>query len=272
MKMETPDYTIVVGVDAKHLRQLSWVWRTWALNKPSLLQHPILIFRDKYQVPTDRDVTRALEPYLPVSLQIVTWPFSNQDDYFLESDGNKWTDSQRYKMLAGFVHVPAMQCRTDYWLKIDTDTIASGMDDWIDPDWFRGNPAIVSHPWGFTKPADQMLKLDQWVRKHPVELHWWYNKPPLDLLPKEGSSRVSHKRIISWCAFFHTGFTRNCSWLASELCGGYRLPVPSQDGYLWYMAKRGMNGIVRANMKKRGWVHRSSENGIREAVQKALQS
>jgi hypothetical protein len=139
----------------------------------------------------------------PSSIGVNTIAYSTR----LGEPETKWNNPQRYMMLSGFVHVPGRYVETEYWLKLDTDTIASGQPDWIDENWFNvhveGEPRanIVSHPWGYTKPPNQMLELDKWKEEHEL----FKNKLTLDLRPSTPqSSMVKHKRIISWCSFFHT--------------------------------------------------------------------
>lgn len=258
----TPDYTTVVGVDDKHLRQLEMVWPTWRKHKPSMLANPMLVFYDYRQVSALRVRAVCDHPRLTV----LGWPCKPFEQYGDFPELGKFGGAQRYKMLAGFVHVPARHVMTKYWLKLDTDTIATGVDDWIDPSWFLGNPAIVAQPWSFTKPADQMMKLDEWAKNVPI----LRVLPSLDLEPLPGWSRVRHKRIISWCGFFQTNFTDLCAEFADRTVGQCQLPVPSQDGFMWYCAARLGRGIVRARMNKCGWVHRSSERNIRHAVEEAM--
>ncbi len=257
-----PDFTIVVGVDAKHLDQLRLTWPTWRKHKPSLQNKPIIVFYDHEQVNPEHIRLIVDHPFL----RLLSWPPAGIE--YEGTSGDKWTDPQRHKMLAGFVHVP-YYIETPYWLKLDTDTIASGMDDWIDKKWFEDDPAIIAHRWSFTKPADQILKLDDWVRRNPG-LSWLNSKSDLRLKPKPDSDRIGHKRVISWCGFFNTGFTQWCSRWAARTCGKYKLPVPSQDGFHWYCATRLGLPIKRINAKNKGWVHRSSKKGILEAVNEAM--
>jgi len=256
-----PDYTIVCGVDQKHLRQLSWVWPTWRKHKPSLLEHPMVVFYDKTQLTAAQIQTYIDHPHL----WCFPWPF---DGISYEGIGDsKWSNPQRYKMLAGFVHVPPLTVRTPYWLKIDTDVVAIGVDDWIDPKWFEGVPSIISHKWSFTKPGDQMMLLDRWVEKWGL----LKNTFALNMEPKPGSARLSHPRIISRVGFFQTKFTSMCSDIASKCCGIHQLPVPSQDGYMWYMAKRLGHEIKRVHLKdQRGWQHWSTEGNIFKHAVKAM--
>ena len=169
-------------------------------------------------------------------------------------------------MLSGFVHVAAEHVRTEFWLKLDVDCVATMHPDWIDEAWFVDEPAIVAQRWGFTKPANQMLDLDRWALRLFDELP----SEPLNLRPNEGSSRLNHKRIISWCGFFQTEFTRTCSRLANE--SGYinSMPVASQDGYMWYVAKRFGLPIKRVDMKQRGWQHWLTMRNIKRACEEAM--
>jgi hypothetical protein len=242
------DFTSVVGVDAKHLAQLQMTWPTWKRHKPSLLNHRMLIFYDRDQVTPEAVRLVVDHP----NMAMLPWPMRGVS-YQLPNT-TKWNNSQRYKMLAGFVHVPAIYCHTKYWLKLDTDVVATGNDGWIDRNWFAHTPAIVSHPWGFSKPADQMLILDDWANTHADVLPYFVN-PPLNLKPGMGDDKVRHPRIISWCAFFNLDFTRLAARMADNSAGRFALPVPSQDGYLWYVAQRMNLDILRIDMKSLGWEH-----------------
>jgi len=258
------DYTLVVGVDRKHLDQLAMTWPTWYRHKPSLLKHPMIVFYDAAQLKEVEVRTRIRHP----NIHCYPWPLG--DTTYGGNNADKFSDPQRYKMLAGFVYVPSIYVRTKYWLKIDTDTVATGLDDWIDVEWFKDNPAIVSQRWTFTKPPDQMLKLDKWVEDNKETLTKLYEKEPLNLIPEPGSDRLGHRRIISWCSFFDTSFTKQCALAAKLTCSDFHLPVPSQDGFVWYIAKRLGLGIRTVNMKDRGWEHWSTERNIMKAVMKVL--
>lgn len=260
-----PDYSVVVGVDKRHLDQLSTTLPTWAKSKPSLIQRPWIVFYDVHQV-TEEDVYKVVKRREDVVY--VPWPPPNAKYDRMYED--RFGDPQRSKMLAGFVHVPGQVCRTEYWLKLDTDTIATGRDPWIQPNWFEGSPAIISHPWGFTRPPDQMLFLDQWVAKNKEQLSVLSSKPPLNLVPEPNRDRLNHERIISWCAFFHTTITRFASSIARQVCGEGKLPVPSQDGYMWYVATRMGYDVVRTSMKRHGWEVWSTRRNIQAAAARVL--
>ncbi len=245
------DFTLVLGVDRKHLEQLKWTYPTWRKHKASLFDHPFLVFYDHTQL-TQSEVVAVVGS----DCTLVPWPPEGVE---YEQGRDKWSNGQRYKMLAGFVHVPAEHVRTRYFLKIDTDVVANGNDGWMDWRWFSFYPGIVSHSWNFTKPPTQMLVLDRWVENHPNKLWVLADFPSLNLVPEEGSERLGHKRIISWCGFFDMKLVRPASEWAVETCGVGKLPVPSQDGYLWYLARRLGRDIIRTNMKGLGW-HQWSAN------------
>jgi hypothetical protein len=257
-----PPYTLVCGVDKKHLDQLKWTWPTWRKHKPYLLKQPMIVFRDVSQVSKEEVQFVINHP----NLIIVDWPLSNA--MYGDDTGGKWTNPQRVKMLTGFVYIPAIYVKTKYWLKLDTDVVAIGQPDWIDENWFKYNPAMVCPPWGFTRPAHQMLQLDAWVanNSNKEEFKAIASCEPLNLHPEPNAERVRHKRICSWCGFFQTGLSRACVTLSEASGELYTLPSPSQDGLMWYIAKRLGLGIKRVRMKDKGWqVWGSQGNLIRHS-------
>lgn len=263
------NYTLVLGLDSKHADQLRMVWPTWIKHKPSILDNPLLIFVDELSFRDDGIPMINNEIVVEHGdVTYVSWP-SSEVKY--EGDpNNKWTNPQRAKMLSGFIHIAAKWVKTPYWLKVDTDVVATGKDDWIEDSWFINNPAIVAQKWGYSKPPMQMLKLDQWVRNNPEKLSHWNQYPPLNLIPNPGSSLVKHERIAGWCGFYNTEFTKACSEAAESTCGVGQLPEKSQDGVMWYLAKRGNFEIIRTNFKSRGWKLRSSMKAIKQAVEEAM--
>lgn len=271
------DFTVVLGCDAKHVEKLALCWENWRRNRPTLFCRDIIIFVD-----SDAAATSVCDIVKPDGDRIKVVAWEPNGDW--ESDGSRWTDPQRQKMLAGFVHIPARYVHnTEYWLKLDLDVIAKTVhdDSWIKQRWFRTNPAIVGHRWGYTKPAHQMQSLDMWVEAygHREEMQLLATSPPLNIRPKEeDAGAVSHPRIISWCAFFRTDFTKQCSnWAhltsVKQVSGEYltersdELPVPSQDGFMWYCAQRLRQEVLRLNMKRDGqWIHKSTLKGMKEAL------
>ena len=254
------NFTTVIAVDQRHLEQIRLTWPTWVKHKPNLLSHPLLVIVD------DWALVQPLSELL-VEHTDKTYVLWEPETEYIQKTPERWFNPQRQKMLSAFTHVPATHVSTPYFLKLDVDTVAVGMDDWIDERWFEGEPAIVASPWGYTKPANQILELDEWVSQKQVRRLKEY--PALDYKPNPGSDLVRHKRIISWCGFFNTQFNQFCSEIAEENCGTGQLPVPSQDGFLGYCAERLHKPILRVPMKSFGWKHLSTLKGIREAIKES---
>lgn len=258
-----PDYTVVIAVDEKHVSELELVWPNWCEKKPSIRDRPIIVILDD-QLSSDAFV-RAENVFQKHSsknlMTIVFWPGVLRKEIAYENDpSTRFGNAQRYRMLSSFVHVPAMCVETPYWLKLDLDAVATGIDDWIQEEWFEGSPAIIASGWGYTKPANQMLELDKWAENIA------FRSEPLNLAPEPGSSLVRHSRIISWCGFFSTGFTKYCSEMATMTCGLGKLPCPSQDGFMWYVAQRSGLKINTVRMKNFGWKHCSKESDVRQSL------
>ena len=252
------DFTIVLGVDRRTLDQLQIVLPTWKLCKPSLFDRRVVVFYDQTEL--DSSVVRAAID-LP-SFSLVEWPW---EDAVYSGDGkSKWTLSQRHKMLAGFVHVPAQFVQTRYWLKLDTDAVATGVDNWINNDWFDEEPGIVAQRWGYTKPVNQMSYLDKWAETYDMSGH------ALGIPVGDGATKLVHPRIASWCGFFSQQLTAIAAAYAEKHCGRGQIPVPSQDGYHWYMSKRLGYKVVRANFKNRGWAVKSTTKGVTDLAQSVL--
>jgi len=262
---DIPDFTVVLGVDRKHLEQLSWVWPTWLRHKPSMLDREVIVFHD--QDVTWEDIVRITGRDLIDGF--VPWPPPHTE---YSGDGSdKWNNPQRHKMLAGFVHVPDVFVTTPYWLKLDTDAVAVGEDEWIKSEWFQDNPAIISHKWGFSRPPDIMERLDEWVEKNDWRLPELASRKPLNLKANPGWDRVCHKRIGSWCGFFRSDFTRQTARWARETCGPWQIPVASQDSYFWYAAKRMEEPIIYLNMKRgTGWQLWSTSANVRKHAEEAM--
>lgn len=256
------EYTVVLGVDKKHLVNLKTVLPNWLKYQPELFEHPFVIFYD-------RESTNAEEVYATWSsplvspkvarLNLVPWP---PLEVTYPEGTCKWDNQQRHKMLAGFVHAPPTVVDTPYWLKLDLDVLCTQTGAWVLPWWFNDVPAIVAPPWGYTKPIDQMDKLDEWANVFANADH-----PPLCIPRGDHVTMLRHHRICSWLGFFNTKFSQFCSEAATATLGLGQIPVPSQDGFHWYMARRFGWPILRANIKATGWDVKSNFEKARKAIE-----
>lgn len=241
------DFTLVVGVDAKTGRQLQKVWPTWRDFHPELLDRRMIIFYDR-DVYTDYQASHLVDH---PNVATVPWPPPGVEYQATRPD--KWGNPQRHKMLAGFVHVPAAHVVTPYWMKIDTDVQGCRSDIGVNIQ-LENAPAIIAPAWGYTKPADQMERLDAWaLQNHDILPPHIANGPPLGLKAPPGATKLVHPRICSWVAYFNTAFTKVAAHCAAITVGSGKLPAPSQDGYLWYLANRAGLSITKVNMRHCGW-------------------
>lgn len=231
-KAESIEFTIVVAVDIEHLAELKLSYPTWIKHKPEMLDSRILLICDGDQG----------DPF-----------FWMKNLSFIENKRKQVVcysgefETQREKMLTALVHGPAHFVKTEWFLKIDTDTVAMNDEEWIDPSWFVSDAKFVSNPWGYTKPNNRLDVLDDWADQNETLKGSSRLNVPYD--PK--SNKVKCRRIISWIMFCRTDFVQQCS----ELCEGSTLPVPSQDTFLWYVAKRLGLPYQTRRFKKHGWTH-----------------
>ncbi len=234
MKLE--DITLILGADAAHLEELKLVWPGWMRFKPELRAMPCVVFYDAAQVAPEDMAFMSGHP----QVRFVPWDLPN-------------AHSQREKMLTGFVHVPAREVQTPWYLKLDTDVVATGPGLWLNPEWFAANeagelPVLIAPGWKYSKPRYVMDVLDDWADGLPA----FAGTRRLDLPYTSESSMVRHPRIISWLFFGRTDWTRE----VAALCGpDGRMPVPSQDTFMSYCAVRMGLHHVRAKMSPFGWKH-----------------
>lgn len=226
------DITVVVAIDAHHLKELEISWHTWMAYKHDLRAARFIIIYDQSQIDP-----RSHKMFCGYNVKFYPWDMPNV--------------SQREKMLTALVHVPAREVTTSWYLKLDTDTVATAPGKWIDDGWFKPDikgrpPVYISHRWHYSKPSNVLKILDDWGDT----LEPFRSKPRLNIPFDPKSGRVYSNRIISWCFFGNTEWTRNMSRLA-----GYRLPCPSQDTFLYYCAARLGEYTVATNMKRYNWDH-----------------
>ncbi|MBN8627381.1 MAG: hypothetical protein J0M17_18035 [Planctomycetes bacterium] len=159
--------------------------------------------------------------------------------------------SQREKMLSGLVFA-ARNIRTPWYLKLDVDVLAEPCPEWLKEEWFHADrdgrtPRFVASPWSYTKPASWIPALETWGDRVP----YFSNYPALGIGQNNSTTRLQHRRIISYCFFGDTAWTVKMA----SLCGGERLPVPSHDTFLWYCAARRRDHFRAVRMSAVGWRH-----------------
>lgn len=227
--MHLNDITLVIAIDARHVEELSYTWPTWMKFKPELRNIKKIVIYDKTQIDP-----AYISLFNGIEVKFVPWDMEGV--------------SQREKMLTSLVKVPTT-VDTPWYLKLDADTIAVKPGKFILDEWFHPKhnelPAYIAHGWPYSKPSDVLKRLDDWADNTELNI----NKR-LDIPFDPASERVYSKRITSWCYFGNTEWTAKMS----RICGD-RLPVPSQDTFMYYCAARTGAHTVRTNMKRFGWEH-----------------
>lgn len=231
-----PDFTVVVAVDEPHLEELRLSFPTWARHKPDLLRRPWAFLCDPATL-------READWWRQQLAGIVAGRVERLAVYFPPLADARQVD-RRHRMLSTLV-VAARWIETPYYLKLDTDAVATGAPDWINPVWFGGGPAIIAPPWGYTKPASMLDDFDRWAAGVPA----FAGTAPTARKVFEGGSKAFHRRIISYCMFGQTDFT----FRMASLVGGELLPIPSQDTFLCCCADRLGEKVLRVRMP--GWRH-----------------
>ena len=222
------DFGIVSAVTPDYLKNLEWCAPTWKY-KPQFADKRLYVFHHGFK---SLDRLKALWP--ADKLDLIEW---NMDA----------AESQRELMLSAFVLGAAQAVVEPYFVKLDADTFFTDSQDVFLPKDFKYD--LYAHKWGYTKPGWWVNKLQAWSELQE------YTGPT-------NSGTKADKRIISWCCLHKTEFVRKCAKAA-----GSRLPVPSHDTFLWFLADRFDDCKWGAcNLKDRGVQHGTRFRRIREAV------
>lgn len=193
--------------------------------------------------------------------------------------------SQREKMVTGHVYVPVEHCKTEWFLKIDTDAIAHDPAPlWPDPTWFEPDGhgqynVMIASSWGYTRAKGGGVlndDLDAWCEELETFGDIYFKTSRIGLADLIGSRshpkgpKMRMTRLASWICFQRTGWVRSIAKLFEERYGHHRLPVPSHDTSLWYAALRSGARFQFAKMTTHGWMNRLTMRSISEQVSKVL--
>ena len=240
--MQVPRFTTVVAVDAAHLGEFRLAHQTWKKCRPEIWENPLLIFADTALPPAgtgesagwwERLLARTCDH---PDLRVVGWPACGGA-------------TNRHRMLSALVYGTAEHVGTDWFVKIDTDTLCLPCENRWHPNWFdeKENFEFVTGSWGYSKGIERWRRLKEWAAGVP-ELAMMPEAPGEEFPPKD---HVRHQRIIS---FFFVGRTRFMREVAA-LAPGPLLPIDSQDTVVWYIAHRLGRRYAGVRIKRFGFHH-----------------
>jgi lipopolysaccharide biosynthesis glycosyltransferase len=206
------EVTIVTACDEKYVDFLRVTFPNWRKYK-NIDKHPVIVFVNGMELSDERlDFLRLS------NVTMIPWSFPQAEDH-------------REEMLSAFVFGTAKHVKTDYWLKLDADSYATNEKPLYTEDMKRY--AYCGHRWGYSRP-DHIKKLDEWAKGH-----WRRKLKTAGPMIEEGrvdGRRFYHntKRTISFIQLHKSKFTRFCV----SLIKGDRLPIPSQDTYMFFVCNR----------------------------------
>ena len=204
--------TVVTACDPKYVSQLALTYPTWRDMK-GINKHKMLVFVNGMEV-SDERLSFLRHP----NVTLVPWAMPKAANH-------------REEMLTAFVVGAAKHVKTPYWLKLDADSFASDSTPLLTQQ--MEEYVFFGHRWGYSW-EEHIRRLDEWAKGHP-DLRLNKMPPMYDKAYVKGRKYFHPgKRTISFVQLNSTGFTRLCV----ELAGGERLPVPSQDTYMYYVANR----------------------------------
>lgn len=247
------DISVILSIDDHHLDELALSWQTWFKFKSREFNNfkKFIIMFDSEELSEDDNRLDFLRGH---NVQLVPWP-----------DRANIFPTQRAKMLTSLVYAP-YHVETDWYIKIDTDAMASNNKKWIFDDWFTGEYKFISNPWGYTKPSTAIHTLDEWADN--IDSLSKYDR--LDFPFNEEDKRVCHKRIISWLFVCDTDWSTYAAKIAEKYYGDKFLPIPSQDTYLYYIAERTKQKYKRVKFKKFGWHHISRYRKLKDKYKEIM--
>lgn len=245
-------FTVVLAVDAEHFAELLAVWPTWTRFHPEIRSVRILIYCDTTLTPMS-NWSGMIRSRLGPNFWPIPW----------ERNSALADVSQREFMLSAFVLDAPRIVPTDYWLKIDTDTIATASGPLVRDEWLEGNPALFAQKWGYTKPPEYLDRLDRWAESCELPIR---NQP---FRRKIVGNKANHRRVISYFMGVETAW----SIKVAKACGR-RMPVPSQDTLYHFAAARCGDFYRTIDVKAAGWRHVGSRSleRLRNAADEATRN
>lgn len=218
------DLTVVTACDEKYIECLKLTFPNWRKYK-NIDKYPVIVFVNGIELDDSRLDFLRLD-----NVELIPWSMDN-------------VDSHREEMLSAFILGTAKHVKTNYWLKLDADSFATDYSPIVDDS--MKDFVFCGHKWGYSW-AEHIKKLDEWSKNHGKRQI--RNAKPMYDPSRVKGRRFYHdkKRTISFVQLQQTRFTRWCA----KMAGWKRLPVPSHDTYMFYIADRFENQYLTKNFKK----------------------
>jgi hypothetical protein len=201
------DFDLVTGISKNYLDIAKLTIPTWRI-KPQFKNKKLIIFYSEL----DKKELKFFEKLWDNDVELIKW---EMEEY----------ESTRELMLSAFVLGTSQHVKSDYWVKLDCDSYFTDDSDVFTQEHFDYD--MYGQSWGYTKPRKWLAKMDQWAGENGLEGGSLFED--LDV----AENGYSHKRIISKICLHKTDFIKEAVKYAPK-----RLPIPSHDTFLWYMAER----------------------------------
>ena len=209
-EQEPVDFTIVTGVTPNYLEKFKLTMPTWKL-KPQFAEKELVVFAHGFDNIHDLDFVLDWG-----KVKIVPWDLEG-------------SDSLRETMLSAFVMGAPNEVTTTHWVKIDCDSYFTTDEDLFDRGMF--NYDIAGHKWRYTKPGSWLVELDDWAESKVPGMRYLQSDEEIE--SAKAQKRYGHRRVASWVMLHRVDFCKEVLEYIDD-----RLPVPSHDTFMWYMADR----------------------------------
>lgn len=255
------DYTVVITLDAHYIQHFEQGYPTLRRFRSGLFEMQWLFLIDSAAFPLIRMRLAALFGHSDFRPRYAVWPPESCTVQY---------ESQRHRMLAAYVHGAVMLVETPWMMKLDADAYATsdefgGVRVAWEPWTYLGPQDVYAAPaWSYTKPPDQMAKLDAWANGH----HGFKHTDPLKLPVEPDAKKCRHRRMCSWVSWYEMGHLMRLQ----TACPPWKLPVPSQDGFVWYCTERLKGTWARYPAKALGWRNAKHPERHRAECEKALEA
>jgi len=230
------DMTFVSMVTpGKYLEKFKVNFKSWLLTE-SIMEYPIHIYL----------VANTQEECDLLKKDLVTNQIDKRVKMIEVVNNTSW--SLREFCFYTFVKQVPYEIDTPLWVKIDADS-APKPEIWNGYgylfNWDRGTRKsdLTANKWGYTKPGQWLLDLDDWAVSNFVNTPRLFGEVPRETLAK--SKRYGHARIASFVCVHNTKFTKEAAKYVKD-----RLPVPSHDTFLWFVATKLNKKIKPIKMKR----------------------